>query len=79
MHFRFYVPCTPSRAGKCLDNQPIESFWGTLKSEYYYRKEFDTFEELKVGIDNYIGFYHHRRYVPKFEGLTPIEYRDKAS
>ncbi|HIB1881239.1 TPA: IS3 family transposase, partial [Enterococcus faecalis] len=48
-------------------------------SEYYYRKEFDTFEELKVGIDNYIGFYHHRRYVPKFEGLTPIEYRDKAS
>ncbi|HDT8099357.1 TPA: IS3 family transposase, partial [Enterococcus faecalis] len=63
-----------SRAGKCLDNQPIESFWGTLKSEYYYRKEFDTFEELKVGIDNYIGFYHHRRYVPKFEGLTPIEY-----
>jgi len=33
------------------DNQPIESFWGTLKSEYYYRNKFDTFESLIVGVE----------------------------
>lgn len=67
-----------SRPGKCLDNQPIESFWGTLKSEYYYRKHFDSFDQLKEGIEGYINFYQTKRYVPKFEGLTPIEYRRKA-
>ena len=24
-----------SRPGKCIDNGPIESFWGTLKEEVY--------------------------------------------
>ncbi len=68
-----------SRAGKCLDNQPIESFWGTLKTEYYYRKQFHSFEALKEGINDYIDFYQTKRYVPKFEGLTPLEYRKKIS
>ncbi|EDN7386674.1 IS3 family transposase [Listeria monocytogenes] len=35
------------RSGKCLDNQPIESFWGVLKTEFYYRKEFASYDELK--------------------------------
>lgn len=68
-----------SRSGKCLDNQPIESFWGTLKSEYYYRKQFDSYSELKQGIDQYIYFYQNKRYVPKFDGLTPIEYQNKVA
>ncbi|KMT60370.1 putative transposase InsK for insertion sequence element [Listeria fleischmannii 1991] len=68
-----------SRAGKCLDNQPIESFWGTLKSEYYYRKEFTSYDELKKGINSYMHFYQNKRYVPKFNGLTPREFREKAS
>ncbi|WP_420890065.1 IS3 family transposase, partial [Listeria fleischmannii] len=46
-----------SRPGKCLDNQPIESFWGVLKSEYYYRNRFSTFEELQSGIGQYIDYY----------------------
>ncbi|MBV7392493.1 IS3 family transposase [Enterococcus sp. ALS3] len=74
-HYQFEV--SMSEAGKCLDNQPIESFWGVLKSEYYYRKDFDTFESLKDGITEYIDFYHTKRYVPKFDGLTPFEYREK--
>lgn len=65
-----------SRVSKCLDNQPIESFWGTLKSEYYYRNKFESFEKLVNGIDGYIDFYSNKRYVPKFNGLTPNEYRN---
>jgi putative transposase len=63
---------------KCLDNQPIESFWGILKSEYYYRKNFPTFDSLKLGITKYIEFYQNKRYVPKFDSLTPSEFRKTA-
>lgn len=35
-----------SRAGKCIDNEPIESFWGTLKCKKYYLKKYKTFDEL---------------------------------
>lgn len=68
-----------SRPGKCLDNQPIESFWGTLKAEYYYRKQFNSFSELSQGIKSYIDFYQNKRYVPKFDGLTPLEYRRRSA
>jgi putative transposase len=64
-----------SRVSKCLDNQPIESFWGTLKAEYYYHHKFNTLEELINGISNYIDFYMNKRYVKKFGGFTPSEAR----
>ena len=68
-----------SRVSKCLDNQPIESFWGTLKSEYYYRNKFDNFDSLVNGIEGYISRYMHKRYVKKFDGLTPAEFRALAA
>jgi putative transposase len=68
-----------SRVNKCLDNQPIESFWGTLKAEYYYRHKFETYDILQRGLDKYIDFYLNKRYVPKFKGLTPNEYRALAA
>ncbi|WP_159099852.1 IS3 family transposase [Listeria grayi] len=67
-----------SRVSKCLDNQPIESFWGVLKSEYYYRYKFKTLDSLEKGIEKYIEFYQNKRYVPKFNGLTPLEFRKIA-
>ena len=68
-----------SRVSKCLDNQPIESFWGTLKSEYYYRKKFDSYDSLVLGIEEYISRYMTKRYVKKFGGLTPAEFRALAA
>ncbi|WP_160113752.1 IS3 family transposase [Listeria fleischmannii] len=52
---------------------------GVLKSEYYYRNRFSTFEELQSGIGQYIDYYMNKRYVPKFNGLTPAEYRKMAA
>lgn len=43
-----------SRVGKCIDNSPMESFWGTLKYEKYYLHNYDTFKELSLAIDKYI-------------------------
>jgi hypothetical protein len=42
-----------SRVGRCIDNGPMESFWGTLKCEKYYLHTYQTFEQLKSDIDDY--------------------------
>ena len=64
-----------SRVGRCIDNGPMEAFWGTLKSEMYYLRKFSTFEELEQAIDEYIKFYNTKRLQKKLKGMTPIEYR----
>lgn len=67
-----------SRVGRCIDNGPIESFWGKLKCEKYRRNSYETFEELQSAIDEYIHFYNHNRLQEKLNGLSPAEYRAKA-
>jgi putative transposase len=68
-----------SRVGRCIDNGPMESFWGTLKCEKYYLNKYETFEELSKAIDEYIYFYNHDRYQKRLNGLSPMEYRTKAA
>lgn len=68
-----------SRVGRCIDNGPMESFWGTLKSEKYYLHKYETFEELSKDIDHYIYFYNNERFQEKLNGLSPVEYRAKAA
>lgn len=67
-----------SRVSRCIDNGPMEGFWGTLKSEMYYLKKFRTYEELEQAIDEYIHFYNHERYQAKLNGLAPNEFRNQA-
>lgn len=67
-----------SRVGRCIDNGPMEGFWGIIKSEMYYLRKFNNFEELKLDIDNYIEFYNKKRLQEKLKGLAPIEYREQA-
>lgn len=50
-----------SRVGKCLDNGPMEAFWGTLKEEMYRLKTYDSFEALEADIARYIDFYNNER------------------
>jgi len=64
-----------SRKGNCLDNTAIESFFGTLKSEFYYLNEFRNVEELRTGIDSYIRYYNHDRIKIKLQGFSPVDYR----
>lgn len=68
-----------SRVGKCIDNGPMEGFWGIIKSEMYYDNKFDSYESLDREINRYIKFYNNERIQVKFKGLTPIEYRHQAS
>jgi len=64
-----------SRPGLCIDNGPMEAFWGTLKAEMYYLRKFGDAESLQTAIDKYIDFYNHRRYQAKLGGLAPMEFR----
>ena len=68
-----------SRVGKCIDNSPMESFWGTLKCEKYYLNKYDTYEELTHAIEEYIFFYNHNRLQKRLNGLSPLEYRANAA
>ncbi|TYS57635.1 transposase, partial [Sutcliffiella horikoshii] len=68
-----------SRVGRCIDNGPIESFWGTLKCEKYYLEKYETFDDLEEAIDEYIQFYNHDRYQKRLNGLSPLEYRAKTA
>lgn len=64
-----------SRKGNCLDNAAIESFFGILKSEFFYLNQFSSIEELKAGLKRYIHYYNHDRIKLKLKGLSPVQYR----
>ncbi len=64
-----------SRKGNCLDNSPMENFFGILKQEMYYCVEFKNYEELRKEIESYIKWYNEDRIKAKLNGMSPIDYR----
>ena len=66
-----------SRAGRCIDNGPMEAFWGVIKAEMYNLQRFGDYEDLKAAIEKYIVFYNNGRYQEKLGGLAPLELRAK--
>ena len=64
-----------SRVGRCIDNGPMEAFWGTLKAEMYYLHRFPDRGSLRAAIDRYMTFYNRHRYQEKLGGLAPLEFR----
>ena len=62
-----------SRVAKCIDNGPMEGFWGILKRERYYGRRFTSREELVQMIENYITYYNNRRVQRNLGVLTPME------
>ena len=64
-----------SRVGRCIDNGPMEGFWGILKCEMYSLNHFDTYEELTVAVEQFIHYYNHQRRQHKLNCLPPATYR----
>lgn len=62
-----------SRARCCIDNGPIEGIWGIIKSEMYYISDFNTEEELREAIREYIDYYNNGRYQERYDNLTPTD------
>lgn len=57
--------------GRWADNIYIERFWRTAKYEEVYLFYFDTVEQARQAIGNYITFYNTRRYHSKLNYHTP--------
>ncbi|WP_061459340.1 IS3 family transposase, partial [Streptococcus gallolyticus] len=68
-----------SRVGKCIDNAPMESFWGHFKTESYHLKKYKTYDELVTDVEAYIDFYNTQRYQAKRNNLTPLEFRNQVA
>jgi transposase InsO family protein len=64
-----------SRVGRCIDNGPMEGFWGILKCEMYYLNQFATYDELVAAIEAFIYYYNHQRRQHKLNCLPPATYR----
>jgi putative transposase len=60
--------------GSCIDNAPIESFFGHMKDELDYRSCV-TFEELRSAISEYMQYYNHERKQWARNKMSPVEYR----
>jgi putative transposase len=66
-----------SRKGNCWDNAVAENFFGIIKKEYINQTKFETRNQAKLGIFDYIdGWYNTQRIHSKLGYLTPLEFND---
>lgn len=71
----FGVRASMSRRGNCYDNAPIESFWGTLKNELVHHRRYDTREQARREISEYIElFYNRQRRHSRLGNLSPVAF-----
>lgn len=68
-----------SRKANCHDNAAMESFFGTLKSEFFYLTKFTSIEDLENGLAEYIRYYNHDRIKLGLGGLTPVQFKVRAA
>jgi len=67
-----------SRKGNCYDNAPIESFWGTLKTELVHHRRYWTRKEAINEITEYIEvFYNRERRQKRLGYLSHAAYESK--
>ncbi|WP_148718548.1 IS3-like element IS1397 family transposase [Escherichia coli] len=64
-----------SRKGNCLDYAVMENFFGHLKEEMYYRRDYRSVEELENAVNEYITYWNQKRIKLSLGGLSPVEYR----
>lgn len=56
----------------------MENFFGSLKSEFLYFKEFVNVEHFKLELEKYIEYYNKKRVKAKLKGMSPVQYRTYA-
>ena len=67
-----------SRKGNCLDNAVMENFFGHLKSELLYLQSFDSMEQFREQLIEYLDYYNNSRIKAKLKGLPPAVHRRQA-
>lgn len=74
------INCSMSRKGNCWDNAAMESFFHTLKTECTYHERFQTRDEAKKTIFDYIEvFYNQKRRHSFLNYVSPAEHETLVS
>lgn len=61
-----------SRKSNCYNNAVIESFFGTLKAEYFHLSKIESIEALEAGVNAYIDYYNNERL--KLECMSSVRW-----
>jgi putative transposase len=70
--------CSMSRKGDCWDNAVAESFFHTLKVELIHGRVYDTRQEAKTAIFEFIEIFYNRQRLHSYLGyLSPVDYEKK--
>ena len=71
------IVCSMSRKGDCWDNACMESFFGSLKTEWVGDKKYSSFTEAKKDVFKYVEiFYNRRRRHASLGYLSPATYEE---
>jgi len=66
-----------SRKGDCYDNAVVESFFSNLKNELTWHRSFETRDEARRAIFDYIElFYNRERLHQTLDYVSPVRYED---
>ena len=63
--------------GSWRNNATMESFFDTLKSEFFYLKKFLSIDELQAGLKDYIRYYDNDRIKLRLGVVSPVGFRKK--
>ncbi len=67
-----------SRKGNCYDNAYVESWFGSFKKEWLYRRTYSTQAQLKQIVFEYIEvWYNRQRKHSALDNMSPINYKLK--
>lgn len=71
------IICSMSRKGECYDNAVVESFFHTLKTELVYQTKFETKQQAKEAIFEFIEvFYNRQRLHSSLNYMSPCEFEE---
>ena len=72
------ITASMSRKGNCWDNAPVESFFGTLKTECAERKRYESHAQARSSLFEYIEtFYNRKRRHSSLGYLSPVAYEQQ--
>ena len=60
-----------SRKGNCLDNAMMENFFGIMKTELLYSRQWNSMDEFKKELRKYIHYYNHEPFLLCSQGSGP--------
>lgn len=66
-----------SKAGCPYDNAPMERYYNTFKTNFYYPNRFDSIKSMDEATERYDNYYNYIRPHSYNNYLTPMEARTK--